>query len=207
MRNRVRRVLTFAAVLAALLVPPAAAAEVPARLPDPDGKSPAADRPNVVLMMADDLGYHDLSCYGSERIRTPELDKMASEGIRLTSFYAGATVCTPSRMALLTGAYPKRVGWPGGVIGYKINRSNGLAPEALTIAEVFQGAGYATGMCGKWHLGDAAQMAPMNQGFDSAYYIKSSNNQTRKLRRREELVADPFDNRRLTDHPASLTGR
>jgi arylsulfatase A len=149
--------------------------------------------------MADDLGYGDLSCYGSERIRTPELDTLASQGIRLTSFYAGATVCTPSRMALLCGAYPRRVGWPGGVIGYKISRSNGLAPEALTMAEVFRHAGYATGICGKWHLGDAAEMAPMSQGFDSAYYIKSSNNQTTKLWRGEELVADPFDNRRLTE--------
>ena len=112
----------------------------------------AEDRPNVILMMADDLGYHDVSCYGSETIRTPVLDQMAKEGIRLTSFYAGSTVCTPSRMALLTGAYPPRVGWAGGVIGYKINGANGLAPEALTIAEVFKGAGYATGMCGKWHL-------------------------------------------------------
>jgi len=159
----------------------------------------AADRPNVVLIMADDLGYQDLSCYGSETIRTPELDKMASQGIRLTSFYAGGTVCTPSRMALLTGAYPTRVGWPGGVIGYKINGSNGLAPQALTMAELFQDAGYATGMCGKWHLGDAAELTPMNQGFDSAYYIKRSNNQTKKLWRDEELVADPFDNRRLTE--------
>jgi arylsulfatase A-like enzyme len=159
----------------------------------------AAERPNVVLIMADDLGYHDLSCYGSERIRTPELDKMASQGIRFTSFYTGATVCTPSRMALLTGAYPTRVGWPGGVIGYKINPSNGLAPKALTMAEVFQDAGYATGICGKWHLGDAAEMAPMNQGFNSAYYIKKSNNQTKKLWRGEQLVADPFDNRRLTE--------
>ena len=160
----------------------------------------AADRPNVVLMMADDLGYQDLSCYGSEVIRTPALDEMASEGVRLTSFYTGSTVCTPSRMALLTGAYPKRVGWPGGVIGYKIKWENGLAAEALTIAEVFQGAGYATGMCGKWHLGDAAEMQPMNQGFDSAYYIKRSNNQTKKLWRGETLIADPFDNRRLTEN-------
>jgi len=158
-----------------------------------------ARQPNVVLIMADDLGYQDLSCYGSETIRTPELDKMASQGIRLTSFYTGSTVCTPSRMALLTGAYPTRVGWPGGVIGYKIDPSNGLAAEALTMAEVFQSAGYATGICGKWHLGDAAEMAPMNQGFDSAYYIRKSNNQTKKLWRGEELIADPFDNRRLTE--------
>jgi len=159
----------------------------------------SAERPNVVLMMADDLGYQDLSCYGSESIRTPELDRMAQEGVRLTSFYAGGTVCTPSRMALLTGAYPTRVGWPGGVIGYKIDPADGLAPEALTIAEVFQSSGYATGMCGKWHLGDAPSMSPMKQGFDSAYFIKQSNNQTKQLWRGDDLVADPFDNRRLTE--------
>ena len=159
----------------------------------------AAERPNVVLMMADDLGYNDLSCYGSERLRTPELDRMAREGLRLTSFYAGAAVCTPSRMALLTGAYPLRVGWPGGVIGYKINWERGLASRALTMAEVFKGAGYTTGMCGKWHLGDGPGMQPMKQGFDSAFYIKSSNNQTKKLWRGEELVANPFDNRRLSE--------
>lgn len=159
----------------------------------------AADRPNVVLIMADDLGYQDLSCYGSESIRTPVLDRLARDGIRLTSFYAGGTVCTPSRMALLTGAYPTRVGWKGGVIGYKIKGSNGLAAEATTIAEVFKGAGYATGMFGKWHLGDTAELLPMNQGFDSAYYIKRSNNQTKKLWRDEKLIADPFDNRLLTE--------
>lgn len=156
------------------------------------------ERPNVVLIMADDLGYHDLSCYGSETMRTPNLDQLAGEGIRLTSFYAGGTVCTPSRMALLTGAYPTRVGWRGGVIGYKIKGENGLAPQALTIGEVFQNAGYTTAICGKWHLGDTAELLPMNQGFDSAFYIKRSNNQTKKLWRSEKLVADPFDNRQLT---------
>lgn len=159
----------------------------------------AADHPNVVLMMADDLGYHDLSCYGSDRNRTPELDRMAREGIRLTSFYAGCTVCTPSRMALLTGAYPRRFGWRGGVGGYRIPWENGLTTDAVTIAEVFKAAGYATGMCGKWHLGDGDGMQPMRQGFDSAFYIKASNNQTKKLWRGSELVADPFDNRRLTE--------
>lgn len=156
-------------------------------------------RPNIIVMMADDLGYHDLSCYGSTTMRTPVLDRLASEGIRLTSFYAGSTVCTPSRMALLTGAYPTRVGWPGGVVGYKIKGEHGLAPQALTIGEVFKGAGYATGICGKWHLGDTPELQPMNQGFDSAFYIKRSNNQTKKLWRAEKLVADPFDNRRLTE--------
>ena len=94
-------------------------------------------QPNIILIMADDLGYGDLSCYGGDAIKTPVLDKVASEGMRLTSFYAGCTVCTPSRMALLTGAYPARVGWRGGVVGYGVKAVNGLAPEALTIAEVF----------------------------------------------------------------------
>lgn len=115
-------------------------------------------QPNVILIMADDLGYSDLSCYGSETIKTPVLDKIASEGIRLTSFYSGCTVCTPSRMALLTGAYPARVGWRGGVVGYGVKTVNGLVSEALTMAEVFQSAGYSTALCGKWHLGDAPSM-------------------------------------------------
>lgn len=159
----------------------------------------AAERPNVILMMVDDLGYNDLSCYGSDRQRTPQLDKMAREGARLTGFYAGSPVCTPSRMALLTGAYPTRVGWEGGVMGYKIPWDRGLAPEAKTIAEVFKEAGYATGFSGKWHLGNEKGMQPMDQGFDSVFYIKSSNNQTKKLWREEELVADPFDNRLLSE--------
>lgn len=159
----------------------------------------ASKKPNVILMMADDLGFGDLSCYGSESIKSPVLDKLASQGVRLTSFYAGCTVCTPSRMSLLTGAYPPRVGWRGGVVGYGIKPTNGLAPEALTIAEVFKSAGYATGLCGKWHLGDARAMLPMNQGFESAYYITKSNNQTKKVYRNAELVEDPFDNRRLTE--------
>lgn len=163
------------------------------------GAEPTGERPNVILIMVDDLGYGDLSCYGSTRIRTPVLDKLANDGVRLTDFYAGCTVCTPSRMALLTGAYPARVGWQGGVVGYGVRPVNGLAPEALTIAEVFQSAGYATALVGKWHLGDASTMLPMNQGFESAYYITKSNNQTKKLFRGDELLENPFDNRRLTE--------
>ena len=155
--------------------------------------------PNLILIMADDLGYQDLSCYGSTKHKTPVLDKLAKEGIRLTSFYAGATVCTPSRMALLTGAYPPRSGWRGGVVGYGIKPLNGLAPEALTMGEVFKGAGYETALIGKWHLGDSPQLQPMNQGFDTTYYIKKSNNQTKKLWRGDKLEADPFNNSQLTE--------
>ena len=166
-----------------------------------DAKSPTQRprRPNVVLIMADDLGYSDLSCYGSRTIRTPILDKLASDGIRLTSFYAGCTICTPSRMALLTGAYARRAGWAGGVVGYGIKPQNGLSPAAVTIGEVFKDAGYQTALIGKWHLGDTRPLAPMNQGFDTTLYINKSNNQTKKLWRGEKLVSDPFDNRRLTE--------
>lgn len=155
---------------------------------------------NVILMMADDLGYNDLSCYGSIRHKTPVLDKLAKEGLRLTSFYAGATVCTPSRMALLTGAYPPRLGWSGGVVGYGLKPHNGLAPEARTMGEVFKGAGYNTALIGKWHLGDTPELHPVGQGFDLTYFIDKSNNQTTKLWRGRELEADPFDNRRLTEN-------
>ena len=159
-----------------------------------------AKPPNVILMMADDLGYNDLSCYGSKRQKTPVLDKLAKEGLRLTSFYAGATVCTPSRMALLTGAYPPRLGWNGGVVGYGLKPHNGLAPQARTMGDVFKGAGYKTALIGKWHLGDTPELHPIGQGFDLTYFIDKSNNQTKKLWRGRKLEADPFDNRRLTEN-------
>ncbi len=159
----------------------------------------AADKPNVILIMADDLAYGDLSCYGSKKQKTPHLDKLAAEGIRMTDYYSGNTVCTPSRMALLTGAYPPRLGWRGGVVGYGLKTKNGLAPEALTIAEVFKGAGYKTAISGKWHIGDTDELLPMNQGFDSCYYIRKSNNQTKKLFRDGELIEDPFENRLLSE--------
>ncbi|MEZ5302005.1 MAG: sulfatase-like hydrolase/transferase [Verrucomicrobiales bacterium] len=86
-------------------------------------------KPNVVLIMVDDLGYHDLGCYGHPSIKTPALDRLAAGGVRLTSFYAGATVCTPSRMALMTGCYPPRHGWTQGVIGFKMGLDEGLRPR------------------------------------------------------------------------------
>lgn len=161
--------------------------------------TPLVAKPNVILIMADDLGYGDLSCYGSRYNRTPILDKLAAGGVRLTDYHSGNTVCTPSRMALLTGSYPPRVGWKGGVLGYKMQASGGLSEEARTIAEVFKAGGYRTGMCGKWHLGSAPERLPQGQGFDHAFYITMSNNQTTSLWRNGELVVDPFDNSRLTE--------
>ena len=156
-------------------------------------------QPNVVLIMADDLGYHDLGCYGHPKIKTPVLDQLAASGMRLTHFYSGATVCTPSRIALLTGAYPPRLGWSKGVVGYMIPTNQGLSPKALTMAEVFKASGYATGMFGKWHLGDRPAFRPHQQGFDQNYYVNKSNNQTTQIWNNDEVVEDPFDNRLLTE--------
>jgi len=158
----------------------------------------AAEKPNVILIMVDDLGYQDLSCYGHPAIKTPVLDQLAKEGVRLTDFYSGATVCTPSRMALMTGAYPPRVGWTKGVIGYKMGWQDGMSPEALTIAEIFKSEGYRTALFGKWHLGNQPETRPHRQGFDETFYIDKSNNQTKKLWRDDEVVIDPKNNDMLT---------
>lgn len=158
-----------------------------------------AAKPNVILILADDLGYYDLSSYGHPSIKTPVLDRIGSEGFRLTNFHSGATVCTPSRMALLTGCYPVRLGWTQGVVGYKMGMQDGMSPDALTIAEVFKSEGYRTGISGKWHLGDQPETRPANQGFQEVYGILHSNNQTKKLYRGADIVEEPFENRLLTE--------
>ena len=155
-------------------------------------------RPNVILMMADDLANEDLSCYGSERIKTPRIDKLASEGVKLTSYYSGASVCTPSRMALLSGSYPARLGWRWGVSGYGLAPKTGMSPAVYTIAEAFRDAGYRTAMSGKWHVGEK-NMGPESQGFQSAYYIYQSNNQGRDMYRDGKLVKKNWDNRLLSE--------
>lgn len=156
------------------------------------------DRPNVILMLADDLANEDLSCYGSTRIQTPVLDQFAKEGLKLSSYYAGNPVCSPSRMALLSGSYPARLGWRWGVLGYGFPPKSGMSPQVHTIAEAFRDAGYRTAISGKWHLGDH-NMAPEHQGFDSAYIIPMSNNQNRDLYRDGKLVQEKWDNRLLTE--------
>jgi arylsulfatase A len=128
--------------------------------------SPAADQPNFIVINIDDLGYADIGPFGSTKNRTPHLDRMAREGRKLTSFYA-APVCSPSRSALMTGCYPKRVLaipgvlFPAGAVG--------LHPDERTVADVLKDAGYATACIGKWHLGDQPEFLPTRQGFD--YYL------------------------------------
>jgi arylsulfatase len=142
----------------------------------------AAPRPNIVVIFTDDQGYEDLGCFGSKTIKTPHIDRMAAEGLRLTSFYA-QPVCGVSRAALMTGSYPIRVGEPGNV-----KRLHTVPhPEELTMAEVLKGAGYATAIIGKWHQTernpalpgrfDPATM-PNAQGFDYFYGTPEFNGTT-----------------------------
>ena len=137
-----------------------------------------AKQPNVIIILADDLGYGDLSSYlpggaGSvEPIDTPNIDRLAAEGVRLTNYYAAAPVCTPSRAALLTGCYPPRVGLSTLDTGDSVIKRPsrvGLNPDEATIAELLQRAGYATACIGKWHLGLADEFYPTRHGFEFHY--------------------------------------
>jgi arylsulfatase A len=138
----------------------------------------AADRmrigkPNLVVIFIDDMGYGDIGPFGSKANKTPHLDRMAGEGLKLTSFYAAAPVCTPSRAALMTGCYPKRA-LPIPHVLFPAN-DVGLAPEEVTVAEVLKDAGYTTGIVGKWHLGDQPEFLPLQQGFETYFGLPYSN--------------------------------
>jgi uncharacterized sulfatase len=137
---------------------------------------PAARKPNIIVILADDLGYGDLGAYGARLIRTPNLDRMAREGARLTSFYASANICTPSRAGLLTGRYPVRTG-----LGYQViqpNDTRGLPLSEITIAEALR-PGYATALIGKWHLGHVApHWPPTGHGFDLFFGLPYSHDMT-----------------------------
>ena len=129
----------------------------------PAPASPPARKPNIIFILADDLGYGDLGCYGQKKIKTPHLDGMAAEGVRFTQVYAGSTVCAPSRCALMTGLHT----------GHTRVRGNArvpLRPEDVTVAEVLKQAGYATALVGKWGLGEPGSTGvPTRQGFDEFY--------------------------------------
>jgi arylsulfatase A-like enzyme len=131
-------------------------------------------RPNIILIMADDLGYGDLSGFGSKTIQTPHIDSVAKQGVKLTDFHSNGAVCSPTRAALMTGRYQQRSGVTG-VITAKDHREKGLSLEEVTFAEVLSKAGYATGMFGKWHLGYDAAFNPTKQGFSEFKGFVSGN--------------------------------
>lgn len=123
-------------------------------------------KPNVLVIMADDLGYGDLSCYGATDIKTPNIDRLMSEGIRFNEFYANCCVCSPSRAALLSGRYPEFVGIPGVVRTQEEHNWGYLTPDSILLPELFRKAGYHTTIIGKWHLGLRKPNRPNQRGFD-----------------------------------------
>ncbi len=172
-----------------------------------DGK-----KPNIVLIFVDDMGYGDISCFGSRAIKTPNLDRLAEEGAKLTNFYAASPVCSPSRFACLTGRYPTRsffhnVLFPEGTdFGRHFNARlfpegmRGILPDEITLAEALRAGGYATAIFGKWHLGDCSPYLPNEHGFDYFFgALYSVDMEPYELYRNEEVaVASPVDKRNLT---------
>ncbi len=131
-----------------------------------------AQRPNIIVILADDVGYGDLGCYGSKVIATPHLDRMAREGARFTDFYVASSFCSPSRAALLTGRLPARCGVPYVLFP---SEHTGLPPSEITIAEILKPAGYATACVGKWHLGWRKELRPQQQGFEEYFGMLHTN--------------------------------
>lgn len=128
--------------------------------------------PNFVVVFIDDMGYGDVGCYGATGYTTPNLDKMAAGGMRFTNFYAAQPVCSASRAGILTGCYPNRIGFSGAL---RPNSEIGINPDETTIAELLKTKGYATGIFGKWHLGDLPKFLPLQHGFDEFVGLPYSN--------------------------------
>lgn len=182
--------------------------------PSEDGANSDNSLPNIVVLFADDLGYGDLGSYGHPRIRTPNLDRMAEEGNRLTSFYVGASVCSPSRAALLTGRYPVRTGITRAL---NARSEEGLPHDEITVAEVLKQQGYTTMAIGKWHLGHRDEYLPTNHGFDGYLGVPYSNDLNRPdsmpnsymhgpplpLIRDTAVVEQPVDQSTLTERYTS----
>jgi len=164
----------------------------------------AARQPNILVILTDDLGYDDVGCYwtpdnrpGFEKIQTPNLDRLAAEGVRFTDYYAPSSVCSPSRAALMTGCYPVRVGFPGILFSESLA---GLNPDEVTLAEILKERGYATACVGKWHLGHLAPFSPRQHGFDAFYGMMFPNDMKPFVLHRDETVVEPHpDQKTLTE--------
>lgn len=165
-------------------------------------------KPNIILINCDDLGYGDLGCYGSERNDTPNLDKLAADGLRFTDFYMASPVCSASRAAMMTGCYSQRIGFADcQVLGP--GQGKGLNPKETTIAKQLKQAGYDTKIIGKWHCGDQPEFLPTNHGFDEYFGIPYSNDMGRQvngmkrpplpLLRNDEVIQQQPDQRGITE--------
>jgi arylsulfatase A len=155
-------------------------------------------QPNLIVILADDLGYNDLGCYGGEDIKTPHLDQLAKEGTRFTDFYVPAGQCTPTRAAFLTGSYPQRVHSHQLFNGDHL----GLNPDEVTIAELLRNQGYRTGCIGKWHLGNKPPFHPNSHGFDQFYGFLSpsyDDKSKRLIHHNREVVATGPESSIITD--------
>jgi arylsulfatase A-like enzyme len=160
----------------------------------PEAPAEAPEKPNFVVVFADDMGYGDLGAFGHPVFRTPHLDQLAAEGQRWTQFYVAASVCTPSRAALLTGRYPIRSGMAGPRRVLFPDSGGGLPASEVTIAEALADAGYVSGAFGKWHLGHLPQYLPTRQGFATYWGIPYSNDMDKvpdSPHHRAEAQADP----------------
>ncbi len=170
----------------------------------------AESKPNFIVIFCDDMGYGDLGCFGSTKHRTPNIDRMAAEGTRFTSFYVTSGVCTPSRSSLMTGCYPRRVSMHKSArnewVLFPVAKK-GLHPDEITIADLLKSQGYVTACVGKWHLGDQPEFLPRKQGFDYYYGIPYSNdmgsrqrkqNPPLPLMRNEEVIEAPANQNTLT---------
>jgi len=180
-------------------------------------KNKMLSKPNFIVIFCDNLGYGDIGCFGSKLHRTPNIDRMAGEGIRFTDFYATSGVCTPSRASIMTGCYPRRINMHVADNGRQVLSpvaKKGLNPEEITIAELLKEQGYATACIGKWHLGDQPPFLPTRQGFDYYFGIPYSDDMTGRpeqgwpplpLMENERVIEAPVDRNLLTKRYTETT--
>ena len=161
----------------------------------------AQRRPNIIFIYVDDMGYGDLGCYGAKAIKTPNIDRMAAEGLRLTSFYSVSPICTPSRAALMTGRYAARMGVDQMRLANVLfpTDKTGLPQSETTVARALKGRGYATACIGKWHLGRVGPHRAIDHGFDYYFGIPYSNDMTpTPIMRNDDVVEEPAKQDTLT---------
>jgi arylsulfatase A len=166
------------------------------------------NRPNIILINCDDLGYGDLGCYGSARNDTPAIDRLAAEGLRFTDFYMASPVCSASRAGMMTGCYSQRIGFADCQVLFP-GQKDGLNPQEITIARLLKTAGYDTKAIGKWHCGDQPEFLPTSHGFDEYFGLPFSNDMGRQvshperpplpLMRNAEVIQQQPDQRGLTE--------